>query len=409
MNMIVGPMPFAAEDSRIRALTLGRDVGPYFGGAERLAFEFVKRLDPERFKRYLCVTHARPPEHHAANDRELAELERSGVEVLRLERESPASNVAWVKLYRLLAGESIDIVHAHMPRAGIPGTIIGRMARVPVIVNHEHTWSFQGQPLRRFLDRNVIARGGDVLLAVSEWDRRHIIEVERIPPECVRILSNGISPMPEGGPDLRGELGGGPDVGLIGALGRLEPQKRHDDLIRSVALLKREGTPVRCVIAGHGPDEEALRSLIDELGVGEDVRLLGHRDDISGVIRALDVAVLSSVFEGSPLAVMEYMACAAPIVATAVGGVPELIEDEVHGLLVTPRDPEGLAGAIRRLLEDRALALRLGQAASERQRAEFDLDVVVRRLEALYLELYEKKRARRAAPRPAGRPGGLVA
>jgi glycosyltransferase involved in cell wall biosynthesis len=409
MNMIVGPMPFAAEDSRIRALTLGRDVGPYFGGAERLAFEFVKRLDPERFKRYLCVTHARPPEHHAANDRELAELERSGVEVLRLERESPASNVAWVKLYRLLAGESIDIVHAHMPRAGIPGTIIGRMARVPVIVNHEHTWSFQGQPLRRFLDRNVIARGGDVLLAVSEWDRRHIIEVERIPPECVRILSNGISPMPEGGPDLRGELGGGPDVGLIGALGRLEPQKRHDDLIRSVALLKREGTQVRCVIAGHGPDEEALRSLIDELGVGEDVRLLGHRDDISGVIRALDVAVLSSVFEGSPLAVMEYMACAAPIVATAVGGVPELIEDEVHGLLVTPRDPEGLAGAIRRLLEDRALALRLGQAASERQRAEFDLDVVVRRLEALYLELYEKKRARRAAPPPAGRPGGLVA
>jgi glycosyltransferase involved in cell wall biosynthesis len=409
MNMIVGPMPFAAEDSRIRALTLGRDVGPYFGGAERLAFEFVKRLDPERFKRYLCVTHARPPEHHAANDRELAELERSGVEVLRLERESPASNVAWVKLYRLLAGESIDIVHAHMPRAGIPGTIIGRMARVPVIVNHEHTWSFQGQPLRRFLDRNVIARGGDVLLAVSEWDRRHIIEVERIPPECVRILSNGISPMPEGGPDLRGELGGGPDVGLIGALGRLEPQKRHDDLIRSVALLKREGTQVRCVIAGHGPDEEALRSLIDELGVGEDVRLLGHRDDISGVIRALDVAVLSSVFEGSPLAVMEYMACAAPIVATAVGGVPELIEDEVHGLLVTPRDPEGLAGAIRRLLEDRALALRLGQAASERQRAEFDLDVVVRRLEALYLELYEKKRARRAAARPAGRPGGRVA
>ncbi len=398
-------MSSTAEDSRIRALTLGRDVGPYFGGAERLAFEFVKRLDPERFKRYLCVTHARPPEHRAANDREFSELESSGVQVLRLERESLASNVAWVKLYKLLSTESIDVLHAHMPRAGIPGTIIGRMARVPVIVNHEHTWSFEGQPVRRFLDRNVIARGGDVLLAVSEWDRRHIIEVERIAPECVRFLPNGIAPMPAGGRELRDELGGTSEIGLIGALGRLEPQKRHDDLIRAVALLKREGIRVRCLIAGHGPDEDALRRLIEELGLGEDVRLLGHRDDIAGVIRALDVAVLSSVFEGSPLAVMEYMACAAPIVATAVGGVPDLIEDGVHGLLVPPRDPQALAGAIRRLLKDRALALRLGQAASERQRAEFDLDGVVRRLEALYLELYEHKRPRRAFARAARRSG----
>ena len=408
--MIVAPMPIAAADSRIRALTLGRDVGPYFGGAERLAFEFVKRLDPERFERYLCVTHARPPEHRAANDRELAQLEATGVEVLRLERESLASNAAWLKLYRLLAGEAIDIVHAHMPRAGIPGTIIGRMARVPVIVNHEHTWSFEGQPLRRFLDRNVIARGGDVLLAVSEWDRRHIIEVERIPSECVRILSNGIAPMPEAGPDLRDELGGGGGIGLIGTLGRLEPQKRLDDLIRAIALLRDEGVRARCVIAGHGPDEDMLRGLIGELGLSDkDVRLLGHRDDIADIIRALDVAVLSSVFEGSPLAVMEYMSCAAPIVATAVGGVPELIEDGVHGLLVAPRDPRALAGAIRRMLEDRPLALRLGQAARERQRAEFDLDVVVRRLEALYLELYERKRPRLARALAVGRTGDRLA
>lgn len=398
----------SAKDSRIRALTLGRDVGPYFGGAERLAFEFVRRLDPERFKRYLCVTHAPPSERRAINDRELAQLEQEGVEVLRLERRSLASNVAWVRLYRLLVDESIDILHAHMPRAGIPGTIIGRLARVPAIVNHEHTWSFQGQPMRRFLDRNVIARGGDVLLAVSESDRRQIIEVERIPPECVRILSNGISPMPEGGAALRAELGGALDVGLIGALGRLEPQKRHDDLIRAVALLEREGVSVRCVIAGHGPDRHKLERLIRELGLGERVRLLGHRDDTPDVIRALDVAVLSSAYEGSPLAVMEYMACAAPIVATAVGGVPELIEDGVHGLLVEPRDPEALAAAIGALLKDRALAVGLGQAARDRQRAKFDLDVVVGRLEELYLELYEQGRARsfgssRSARRGAGK------
>ena len=116
---------------------------------------------------------------------------------------------------------------------------------------------------------------------------------------------------------------------------------------------------------------------------------MGRRQDVPDVIGALDVAVLSSKHEGSPLAVMEYMAGAAPIVATAVGGVPELIEDGVHGLLVRPGDPVELAAAIRRLLDDRPLAIQLGQAARERQRANFDIDVMVRRLESLYLELYD--------------------
>jgi glycosyltransferase involved in cell wall biosynthesis len=178
-------------------------------------------------------------------------------------------------------------------------------------------------------------------------------------------------------------------------LGRLEPQKRHDDLIRAIALLRDQGTPVQCVIAGHGPDRSKLAALIGELGLDDDVSLLGHCDDIGGLIRALDVAALSSAYEGSPLAVMEYMACAAPIVATAVGGVPELIEDGVHGLLVAPDDPSALAEAIGRLLEDRGLAARLGSAARERQRAEFDLDVVVERLQELYLELYAQAQGRR--------------
>jgi glycosyltransferase involved in cell wall biosynthesis len=113
------------------------------------------------------------------------------------------------------------------------------------------------------------------------------------------------------------------------------------------------------------------------------------------VIAAFDVSVLSSRYEGSPLAMMEYMAGASPIVATAVGGVPELIEDGVHGLLVQPCDPPALAAAITRLLDDRELATRLGQAARERQRAHHDIDVVVGQLEALYIELYERSRAAR--------------
>ncbi len=380
-------------DSRIRVLTLARNVGTCYGGAERIAFEFVKRLDPERFSLHLCLTHAPPDGRRAAEDTDMAELERAGVQIMKLECRSLASNLAWARLYRQLANGSIDILHAHMPRASVPGTILGRLARVPVIVNHEHGWAFKGKPVRQFLDRNVVARGSDVLLAVSEWDRLHMIEIERIPSERIRVLPNGIPPIPAVGPDVRGELGVPAEVGLIGAVGRLYPEKGYDELIRAIAALKRSySSLICCVIVGHGPDEPKLNALIAELGLVNEVRLIGRRQDVPDVIRSLDVAVLSSRNEGSPLAVMEYMAAGAPIVATAVGGVPELIEDGVQGLLVPARDPDALAEAIRRLLEDRVLAARLGGAARERQRANYDLDVVVEQLERLYTELYAAAR-----------------
>jgi glycosyltransferase involved in cell wall biosynthesis len=385
---------------RIGVLTLARNVGTCYGGAERIAFEFVKRLDPERFTRRLCVTHAPPDELRPAEDRDMAELDRAGVQVVRLECRSLLSNVAWARVYSQLTHGSIDILHAHMPRASVPGTILGRLARVPVIVNHEHSWSFQGKPVRQFLDRNVVARGSDVLLAVSEWDRSRMVKIERIPPERIRILPNGIASVPQDGRDLRGEFGASPEVGLIGAVGRLYPEKGYDDLVRAIALLKQDSVrPIRCVIVGHGSEreKEKLQALINELDVAHEVRLVGRRQDVPDVIRALDVAVLSSRNEGSPLAMMEYMAGAAPIVATAVGGIPELVEDGVHGLLVPPHDPNALAAAIRRLLADRTLALRLGDAARERQRSNYDLDAVVGRLERLYVELYERSRAARGA------------
>jgi len=383
-------------DSRIRVLTLARNVGTCYGGAERITFEFVKRLDPERFARHLCVTHVPFPGQREAEDRDMAELERAGVQILKLECSSLLSNVAWARLYSRLAHGSIDILHSHMPRSSVPGTIIGRLARVPVIINQEHGWAFQGKPVRQFLDRNVVARGSDVLLAVSEWDRSRMVELERIPPERIRILPNGIASVPRDGHDLRSELGASSRVGLIGAVGRLYPEKGYDDLIRAIGLLKQGfAQPVRCVIVGRGSEreKERLQALIDELDVAHEVKLVGRRQDVPDVVRALDVAVLSSKNEGSPLAVMEYMAGAAPIVATAVGGVPELIEDGVHGLLVPQHDPDALAAAIRRLLVDRTLARRLGEAARERQRSNYDLDMVVRRLESLYVELYERSRA----------------
>lgn len=383
-----------ARDARIGVLTLGLYVGTCYGGAERVAYDFVKLLDPDRFARHLCVVHAPPADRRAVNEADMAELEALGVVVHRLECRSLVSNVTWgARLYTLLRRESIGVLHSHMPRASVPGTIVARMARTPVVVSHEHTWSFKGRPVRRFLDRNVVARGSDVVLAVSERDRQQMIEVERMRADRIRVLPNGIPTPTPSGARVRASLGVPDDVGLIGAVGRLYAQKGYDDLISAIGVLKRRYPgPFRCLVFGHGPEQEKLQRLIDEQDLGQEIQLAGRREDIADLIPALDIAVLPSKYEGSPLAILEYMAGGAPIVATAVGGVPELIEDGVHGLLVRPEDPSDLAAAMQRLLEDRELAARLGAAAKERQRANFDLDVVVRRLENLYLELYGASR-----------------
>lgn len=368
------------------------------GGAESLAYELVQRLDPDRFKRYLCTTRRPEAIFLESVTEDQRELERSGVEVLRLDRSSSWSVLPWGRLYQLLAAERIDVVHAHMPRASVPGSVLARLARVPVVVSHEHGSWLDGKRVRPFLDRNVVARLSTTMLAVSEWDRRQLIEHERIPPARILVLPNGIAPPPEGGRAGLADLDVPPGTAVIGAVGRLFEVKGYAYLIRAVALLKARGRSLRCVLLGEGPEEQRLKQLIADLGVAEEVRLIGHRQNVAEIVRALDVAVLPSRAEGSPLVVLEYMALAAPIVATSVGGVPELIDDGVHGLLIPPRDPGALAQAIDRLLDDRTLAARLGAAAQERQRAEHDLDTVVNRLERLYLALARDSRVVAAGP-----------
>ncbi len=199
-------------------------------------------------------------------------------------------------------------------------------------------------------------------------------------------MANGVSPQETvaAGPPALARTAG---THLIGAVGRLYPEKGFVYLIEAVALLRDSGYSVHCVILGEGPQAGELGELVERLGVGEQVQLLGRRDDVDRVIRELDVAVLCSVREGSPLAMLEYMAAGAPIVASAVGGVPELIDDGVHGLLVAGADAQALHDGIARLLDDRALAERLGAAARARRAAEFDLDGLMRRIEELYDEL----------------------
>jgi glycosyltransferase involved in cell wall biosynthesis len=381
--------PPAPADSPRRAhvLTLVDHIG-VSGGAERLALDIASRLDPSRFRSTLCASRfATTPTPTEQERQALERMDQTGVDFLPLGRHRRGEVLPWRHLTAYIRSEHVDVLHAHMFGSNLWGTVIGRLTNVPVIVAHEHTWSFEGEPLRRFLDRELIGRWSDAFIAVSRADRRKMIEIERIPAERVRFLANGIVPgAPTPGRDLRAELGIGPGP-LIGAVGSMRAQKAYENLIRAAADLRKNHPDLHVLIAGDGPEKPRLEALVHELGVQDVIMMPGRRLDVPDLLAEFDVAVCASHFEGSPLAVMEYMEAGLPIVATQVGGVPDLIEDGVHGLLVEPGNPVALARAIDDLLADRTRASAFGERARERRRREFSLDVMVHNIEALYEEL----------------------
>jgi glycosyltransferase involved in cell wall biosynthesis len=357
-------------------------------GAERLALQIATQLDRSRFESVLCVSRWEWRERNAGTDALLREFVESGGRVLPLRRRTRVDVWRWAPLVRSLRRERADILHSHVFTSNAWGAVLGRLAGVPVVIGHEHTWSYEGAPLRRFIDREVIARLSDAFVACSREDRRRMIEVERISPRKIRLIPNGIEAPDRGTPaDVRAELGIAPDAPVLVTVARLVPNKGIDVLIKTAVALAPEFPGLQVLVAGEGDDRAALQALIDRLGMSDTVRLLGVRSDIPDLLDAADVAVSSSRVEGSPLAVLEQMHAAKAIVATEVGGVPDLIEDRVHGRLVASEDVEGLTAAIAGLLRDPEERAALGRRAHERWRAEFDFAAMVRRVEDLYLDL----------------------
>ena len=360
-----------------------------------MARQITMHLDRSRFEPTFCVTR---PVHGPGYEEALAELRDAGVSFLGLDRSSRADLRPWGRLMRHMRDSGTDVLHSHLVGSNIWGALLGPRAGVPVQVAHEHGREYGASPQRRWLDRYLIARRADALVVVSGADRRRMIELEGIPESKVRLIPNGIPdpPAAERGRDVRGELGIAAEAPVVGAVAIARPEKALDVLIRSAAVLRREFDDLRVLMIGvapqpRWPEEERLTGLCAELGLSETVSFLGDRSDVPDLLEAVDVAVLCSDREGSPLSLMEYMEAGKPVVATQVGGVPDIIEDGVSGTLVEPRDPDTLAGAIATLLRHPERAAAMGRAGRERRRREFSIEATARRVEELYAELLAQK------------------
>lgn len=313
---------------------------------------------------------------------------------------------AFWKLYRLLRRERPRILHTHTAKAGTLGRLAGWLAGVPVIIHTFHGHVFQGYfppwKTRLFIGaERAMSRISTAIVTLSPRLKEDLVKHGIAPQEKIRIVPLGLALDQFGELDarrgnLRAELGLGPDAVLIGIVGRLVPIKNHRLFLQAARdvvgeLTERAGGPgdrsVHFLVVGDGELRDRLEDEARDLGLSPRVAFLGFRQDLENIYADLDLVVLTSNNEGTPVCLIEAMAAGKPVVATRVGGVPDLVEDMVTGLLVPPGDREALARALLVLVNDPALRARLGERARSAVYPRFDIRTLVSNLERLYAGL----------------------
>jgi len=364
------------SNSRLRVMYL-IDFATSTGGAERFAIGLATHLPRDRFETWMCATRS----SDLVASRALAD---AGVRHVVLGRRSHWDVHRLGQVARIVRGERIDVLHTHKFGSNLWGSLIGSACQVPAIVAHEHSWSYEGNPTRAWLDGHVIGRLADRFIAVSSADGARMVSREGVRPSKVTIIPNGYVPSPvHSDTDLRAELALHPSTPVVAIAAVLRPEKRLDLLLEAYAQASAQVPDVQLVIAGDGECRPALQRRAVELGCGETTHFLGARADVDGVLRCADIGAMCSDREGSPLFVFECMANETALVATAVGGIPDVVENERTGLLVPRRDPDALARALIRLLTDAPYRRRMARDAHERLQR-YTIDVAAQRFAALY-------------------------
>ncbi|MCS5696345.1 glycosyltransferase family 4 protein [Desulfofundulus thermocisternus] len=306
---------------------------------------------------------------------------------------SPRSDWRVVRqLVDILTAEKVTILHAHSSKAGLVARIAARIARTPVVFMTVHNSIFyefwpSWKKTIYALGEKFLARYTHRILTVSEALREELLIKEKLPPEQVITIHNGIDPALYSDEVDRLEvlrsLSLPPSGPLVGTIARLAPQKGLANFIQAAAILCSKHQ-VNFMIVGDGPLRKALEQQANFLKLNGRLFFTGERKDIPRILAAMDVFVLPSITEGLPLTVLEAMAAGKPVVATRVGGLPEIVLDGETGLLVPPQDPRALAQAIEHLLLKRKEAEEMGQRGRKRVIRFFTVEAMVRKIEEEY-------------------------
>lgn len=348
------------------------------GGAEQLLLSAAHVIDRERFHvevAYLVTAH----------DTLAPQFALKGIPTHALDCRHEF-DLRWIaRLRRLLVRGRFDVLHTHSPYvAGFARPLVATLPRNrrPRLVYTEHNlWSSRAGPTRLINAWTYFMDSAQLAVSQAVWRSvplRHRARLELLIHGT--LLDEAVTRSPG---DVRRELGVGPEEILLLSVANLRPAKDLHRLLHVMRQLLDRGHPVRLAIAGHGPLAAELAAVCTSLELGRHVHLLGHRSDVWALLRDSDVFVLTSRWEGLPVALMEAMAAGLPIVATDVGGIPEAVRPGVDGLLVGDPSVEGFADAVARVIVDPDMRGRMGTAAQDRAEM-FDIRRSTRRLEQIY-------------------------
>lgn len=334
-------------------------------------------------------------------------LARMNVEIVRLpfaRLPEPGRDVRLVRaLAALMRERNFDVVHTHMSKAALAGAVAARLVRPrPVLVNTAHNLGSiaLSQPVLRRLfrlyDRALLGGATDAVIVVSEAIRREVLRLGVVDAARLHAVPNGILAdrfaVASGMAAVRrAEFGVGHGDTLVVTVARLVWFKGLETLIDATAGLCRRWPRLRLVIVGDGPLRATLEQRVAERGMTDRVIFAGERGDVPAILEAADIFALSSVSEGMPISILEAMAARLPVVATSVGGVPELVAAEETGLLVPARDADAFAAALEKLVAAPALRRGFGAAGRDRLDRCFSPSAMVERTAALYATLLRRE------------------
>jgi len=355
------------------------------GGAQTHLRSLASRLDRESFStEVVCLTRG-----GVSADR--LRLEGVPVNVLGVTRlYSPAAVPAFLRFAARLRALRPSVLHTYLSTANVFGTAVARAASVSGLITTRRDTGFaDGRLMRRAL--GLTNRWARRVVAVSEDTARIARQREGIREPFLTVIPNGVDldrfTRTGRRDEARAVLGIPASARLLVTVSHLTPIKAIDVLVEAAPAIRAAVPGAFVLVAGRGTEQERVQARIDALGLGGEFRLLGSYDDVPALLEAADLFVLPSRSEGQPNAVIEAMAMGLPVVASRVGGVPEVSRHDREALLVEPDAPERLAEACIRVLTGPDLAIRLGRAGHERARAEFSLPTMLKRYSELYLEV----------------------
>lgn len=372
-----------SEDRRVTVLLA--ESGRSVGGTERVVWELATRLSPQRFDVRVWLS-------DDSGVTEFADaLTARGIEVTRVaEVDSRWDWQGMLRTWNALRRIQPGVLHVHhvWPAADRYLAMLARAAGIKRLVVTEHIVGTSHSGGQRALKRDEIARAA-VVTAVCGAIAETLVRDYGVSREQVRIVPNGAD-LPDEAIEApvarrwRERFGASLIRPLWVVPARLEDQKGHVYLFDALAEVWKRGLDFSLALAGEGSLRGALEERARMLGLANKIHFLGQLEDLGSLLAAADAVVLPSLWEGLPLAMLEAMVRARPVTATSVGGVPEVIENEVHGQLVPPADATALADALERFHRKPDRAMRLGRAGAERVRADYTWRAVVQGFESVY-------------------------